>query len=421
MKWPTKNAEYRPSRRNSPRVTTWPSAGSGAGEETPGGAVEPLHLDEHAQEARIRHIGRRARTRRRCPGAPAYSSPQPSHRTDMLMSVGWVSTRDSAKQPQQVRVGRVVVHDEPGVDGDHALVGREHVVGVRVTAEAVIGLVERDVVLLLEQVRGGEARHPAHRSRRHACGRVRRCMGRPATTSGETGGAPGGDRRVRWGGRARSPATMAATNSVASRCHRPARSTMPCPLRGTRTHAVSVATAGQRARRTGPTPRRSWSCRGCRAGPRGPRPRSCSTGSPSGSHGGERDDAAHRARAGGSAPRHARPSSDRAARPAASPKRSAIPGERASTSASASGRRRSSPARGTAGGPPRRWAGADRCRGRRAPSAGPRAGATRPLRGCVHALRAARARRPWVRRRRGTCDVEPGLGGGWRSLGGDLR
>lgn len=33
----------------------------------------------------------------RGPSAPAYSSPHPSHRTDMLISDSWVSTPSSAK------------------------------------------------------------------------------------------------------------------------------------------------------------------------------------------------------------------------------------------------------------------------------------------------------------------------------------
>ena len=36
------------------------------------------------------------------PLAPAYSSPQPSQRTDMLMSVGWVSTPSSPNRRRRL-------------------------------------------------------------------------------------------------------------------------------------------------------------------------------------------------------------------------------------------------------------------------------------------------------------------------------
>jgi hypothetical protein len=52
----------------------------------------------------------------------------------------------------------VVVHDEPGVDGDRRrTVG--HVVGVRVPAEARLGLEERHVARVTQDVGGGEPGH----------------------------------------------------------------------------------------------------------------------------------------------------------------------------------------------------------------------------------------------------------------------
>jgi hypothetical protein len=57
-----------------------------------------------------------------------------------------------AEEPDQVRVGRLVVDDEAGVDAHGT-----QVVGVGVPAEAVLGLEERDVVLALQHVGGGEA------------------------------------------------------------------------------------------------------------------------------------------------------------------------------------------------------------------------------------------------------------------------
>ena len=37
----------------------------------------------------------------------------------MLISVGRVSNAELAEQPPQVRIGTVVVDDEPGVDREH--------------------------------------------------------------------------------------------------------------------------------------------------------------------------------------------------------------------------------------------------------------------------------------------------------------
>ena len=75
----------------------------------------------------------------------------------MLISVGWVATPSSREEPEQVRVGALVVHDEPGVERGTPPVGGGDVVGVRVPAEPAVGLVQRDVVVPLEQVRGGQA------------------------------------------------------------------------------------------------------------------------------------------------------------------------------------------------------------------------------------------------------------------------
>ena len=65
------------------------------------------------------------------------------------------------EQPPQVRVGAQVVHDEAGVDAAQHAVGADDVVGVGVPAEPVVGLVERDVGLALQDVGGGQTGHAA--------------------------------------------------------------------------------------------------------------------------------------------------------------------------------------------------------------------------------------------------------------------
>ncbi len=69
-------------------------AGLVGGEEPLGRPVEPLDLDQHPHVARARALAGWAKIPP-SPRAPAYSRPQPSQRTDMLMSVGWVSTPSS--------------------------------------------------------------------------------------------------------------------------------------------------------------------------------------------------------------------------------------------------------------------------------------------------------------------------------------
>ena len=51
------------------------------------------------------------------------------------------------------------MHEEPGVQGKHPPVGRGDVMRVRVAAQAVVRLIEGDVVGLLEHVGGGQAGH----------------------------------------------------------------------------------------------------------------------------------------------------------------------------------------------------------------------------------------------------------------------
>ena len=65
------------------------------------------------------------------------------------------------EQPQQVRVGAVVVHQERRVEPGDLPVRHGDVVGVRVPTQPVVGLEELHIELPLQQVGRGEAGHPA--------------------------------------------------------------------------------------------------------------------------------------------------------------------------------------------------------------------------------------------------------------------
>ena len=67
-----------------------------------------------------------------------------------------VSTPEMIEQRREIRIGRFVVDDEPGVDRDAADVHR-----VAVPSEPGIGFIERDVMALRQKPRRREARYPA--------------------------------------------------------------------------------------------------------------------------------------------------------------------------------------------------------------------------------------------------------------------
>ena len=137
-------------------MRTRAGSGSGVSSTDARASVEALHLHEHPEEARVarvprvgEHAAEPARTRILEPAAVAAHGH--AHVGGLRLDPELV------EQPEQVRVRAVVVDDEPAVDREHALVGGEHVVGVRVTAQPRLGLVERHVVVALQDVRRGEA------------------------------------------------------------------------------------------------------------------------------------------------------------------------------------------------------------------------------------------------------------------------
>ena len=111
-----------------------------------GGAVESLDLGQHQQIAGPGQRSTTTGTARRCPRAPAYSSPLSSSRTDIDMSVVLGGDSEVVEQPAQRRVGAVVVDQERGVDADHVAVTAVQVVGVGVTADPGVRFEQGDAV-----------------------------------------------------------------------------------------------------------------------------------------------------------------------------------------------------------------------------------------------------------------------------------
>ena len=133
-------------------------------EQTTGPPVELLHLDEHAQERGARTAAGVGEHAAEAAGAGVLETAAVApHREAHLGGLGL--DPELAEQPEEMGVGAVVADDEAAVDREHAAVGREDLVRVRVAPEAVLGLVEGDVELSLQQVGRGEPRD----SRSHHC------------------------------------------------------------------------------------------------------------------------------------------------------------------------------------------------------------------------------------------------------------
>ena len=79
----------------------------------------------------------------------------------MLISLSRVATPSSPNSRSRLGIGARVVNDEAGVEGQQPAAIGGDVVGVRVAAQPVVRLVERDVIGALQQVRGGQAGHAA--------------------------------------------------------------------------------------------------------------------------------------------------------------------------------------------------------------------------------------------------------------------
>jgi hypothetical protein len=124
-------------------------------QERGGTAVEPLDLQHHPDEVDVLEPGRLREDAGQ--SAPARVLQAALVAADAHAHLGGPH-RDVqfGEQLAQPRIGRVVVDDEPAVDGDRA-VAIGHVVRVGVAAEPVVGLEQGHVVGPGEQVRRREA------------------------------------------------------------------------------------------------------------------------------------------------------------------------------------------------------------------------------------------------------------------------
>ena len=132
---------------------------AGLGQDVPGPAVKPPHLDQHPQVGRI---GGRTRLGEQAGQATSPGVLEPAAlAADRQAHLGGLAGYPQlTEEAGQQRVGSLVVHDEPGVDGHGAAAGREHVVGVGMAPQARLGLVQTHVVPALQEIGSRQTRHP---------------------------------------------------------------------------------------------------------------------------------------------------------------------------------------------------------------------------------------------------------------------
>jgi predicted NAD/FAD-binding protein len=128
-------------------------------QETAGRAVEARDLGEHAQVRRAGEVP----PGREQPGRPERAGPLQAGRVvagGHRHLAGLGGHPELGEDPQQRRVGPFVVHDEAGVDREHP-VRPGDVVGVGVTTQPVVGLVQGDAHALVagRDVRRGQPGH----------------------------------------------------------------------------------------------------------------------------------------------------------------------------------------------------------------------------------------------------------------------
>lgn len=129
-------------------------------QQPPGQPVEAGHGGEHPRIGGVAERGRAGEETGRAAGPRVLqaASLAPDGHAHLRLLRGHA---EFGEEPQQVRVGAPVVHDEAGVDVVDAAVGPGQVVGVRVAAHPVVRLEQRHVMGPSQDVGGREPRHPA--------------------------------------------------------------------------------------------------------------------------------------------------------------------------------------------------------------------------------------------------------------------
>ena len=121
--------------------------------------MEKLHLQQHSHKLRVQEAAWLGKHTPKTPptGILQTTTLAPHAHAHLGRSHLHPELGEELAQP---RVGPVVVDDETAVHRMLAAVGGGHVVGVCVTAEAVVRLEQRDVVGAAQQVGSGEPRDP---------------------------------------------------------------------------------------------------------------------------------------------------------------------------------------------------------------------------------------------------------------------
>lgn len=119
--------------------------------------MEARHFGEHAQVAAAQDVPA-AEQSGRTPGARVLQAAAVAPYGHAHLGV-LGGDAELVEEPEQVRVGALVVHDESAVHEDRAAVAGGQFVGVGVAAQAVVRLVEHHVVRALQHVGGGQSRH----------------------------------------------------------------------------------------------------------------------------------------------------------------------------------------------------------------------------------------------------------------------
>ena len=157
---------------------------AGLGQDVPGPTVKPPHLDQHPQEGRIGGAARLGEEAAQA-SSPGVLEPAALAADRQAHLGGLAGHPQLAEETGQQRIGSLVVHDKPGVDGHGAAAGRDHVVGVGMAPQARLGLIQTHVAPALQEIGSRQTRHPGpdHRDPFPARYRVIRNSGQQPSSS----------------------------------------------------------------------------------------------------------------------------------------------------------------------------------------------------------------------------------------------